>query len=302
MKLLFPFALVGIFISMFLSSCIEPKSDPQFDFEAQWIKDTTAIGVHLRTNNIDALVDASGVRFVIDSLAVGLAPRTNSTVSFKYTGRFLSGTVFDQGTVNNALVSSFIDGFKIALSLLPKGSKARFYIPSGYAYGSAGSSTGNIPANSNLIFEIELTNILVTEVMKQKLASDTVAIDQYLTQNSIDAIRDKSGLRYVITQLGTGDKPGLYSKVKINYSGKLLSSGAVFFDGKGEPSDVFDSRVINYFNAFQVALPLLPVGSKATLYIPSGLGFGDQALSGGGVSVPANSNLIYEVELVGIVN
>ncbi|MCU0369158.1 MAG: FKBP-type peptidyl-prolyl cis-trans isomerase [Cyclobacteriaceae bacterium] len=60
--------------------------------------------------------------------------------------------------------------------------------------------------------------------------------------------------------------------------------------------------MINYLYAFQVGLPKLPEGSKATLYIPSGLGFGTDALTSGGITVPANSNLIYEVELVKVFN
>ena len=297
MKIVFPFAILISCFSIFLSSCLDSNKDPVLSFEDQWKKDTTAIGVHLRSKNISALVDASGVRFVIDSLASGFPPKNNSTVSVTYTGRFLSGTVFDEGDITG-LVSSFIGGFQVGLSLLPEGTKARLYVPSGYAYGTTGST--GVPANAILMFEIHLTDVVTSETEKQRLAMDTVAIDNYLTNNSIDAVRDKTGLRYVITQLGTGLQPSLYSKVKINYTGKILSSGTTFFSGSSEPSDTFDSRVINYLYAFQVAFPKLPVGSKATLYIPSGLGFGTQQLTSGGVTVPANSNLIYDVELVDI--
>ena len=260
--------------------------------------DTTAIGSYLRSHNLSALTDVSGVRFIIDSLASGFPPKANSTVSFKYKGQLFSGTVFDQGSTNG-VVSSFIGGFQVGLSLLPKGSKGRLFIPSGYGYGPTGS--GSIPANANLIFEIELTDVVTTDAEKQQLVTDTVAIDNYLTTNSINAIKDKSGLRYVITQLGTGPQPDLYSKVKINYSGKVLSSGVIFYTGSNQPSETFDSRVINYLYAFQVALPKLPEGSKATLYIPSGLAFGTQTVSNGSITVAANSNLIYDIELVGIV-
>jgi FKBP-type peptidyl-prolyl cis-trans isomerase len=299
MKIVFPFAFLITSLSIFLSSCLDSNNEPVLTFDEQWKKDTTAIGVYLRSKNISALKDASGVRFVIDSLASGFPPKNNSTVSFTYTGRFLSGTVFDEGDISG-VVSSFIGGFQVGLSLLPEGTKARLYIPSGYAYGVEGSK--GIPANAILMFEIQLTDVVTSETEKQRLATDTVAIDNYLATNSINAVRDKSGLRYVITQLGTGSQPSLYSKVKINYTGKLLSSGTTFFSGTSEPSDSFDSRVINYLYAFQVGLPKLPVGSKATLYIPSGLGFGTQLITSDGVTVPANSNLVYDIELVGIVN
>jgi FKBP-type peptidyl-prolyl cis-trans isomerase FkpA len=138
---------------------------------------------------------------------------------------------------------------------------------------------------------------VISEFDKQQLASDTVEIDNYLSQNFIDAVKDKSGLRYVIIQLGAGPQPALYNKVKFNYTGKLLASGTIFFTGTSSPSATFDSRVINYIHGFQAAFTRLPIGTKATLYVPSVLGFGDQSLS----AVPANSNLIYEIELIELV-
>ena len=299
MKLIFPIALITVCFSMFISSCSDMNSDPGLSFEAQVAKDTTTIGSYLRAKNISALKDASGVRFVIDSLVAGFPPRGSNIVKFKYVGSFLSGTVFDKGEISGA-VNSFVSGFQIALSLLPEGSKGRFFIPSGFGYGEAG--TTGIPPNSILIFEITLLDVVTTETEKQRLATDTVAIDDYLNTNSINPIKDKTGIRYVITQLGTGLTPNLYSKVKMNYTSKLLSSGTVFFTGSSEPTATFDSRVINYIYAFQAVLPKLPAGSKATVYIPSGLGFGAQSFTSGSVSIAANSNLVYEIELVSFVN
>lgn len=297
MRIILPIVLFITALSLILSSCLD--ADETLSFEEQLKKDTTEIGTYLRSKNIDALIDVSGVRFVIDSLAPGFPPKNTSTVNFKYVGRFLSGEIFDQGSITG-VVDTYVLGFQVGLSLLTEGSKAKFYIPSGLAYGTRGSS--GIPPNANLIFEIELTDVVTTQAERQQLASDTVAIDNYLSTNSINAIHDKSGLRYVITQVGTGPKPTLYSKVKISYTGKLLSNGTIFFNGSNSPSSTFDSRVINYLYGFQAALPNMPVGSKATLYMPSGLGFGNESIISGTVTVPANSNLIYDIELVAIVD
>lgn len=299
MKVGYRFALIVVISSLVFSSCLKQDADPIFAFEEQWKKDTTAIGSFLRTNSIDSRIDASGVRFVIDSLAEGFPPRFTSTVKIKYVGRFIGGNIFDQGTISGQ-VSNFITGFQVGLLLMPERTKARIYIPSGLAYGASGS--GSIPPNANIMFELQILEVVKTATEIQRLASDTVSIDQYLASKSIDAIKDKSGLRYVITQLGTGAQPDIYSKVKIKYTGKLLSDGTEFFTGTYEPSVDFDSRVINFIFGLQVALPKLPVGSKATLYIPSGLGFGDQTINTGTATVPANSNIIYEIELVGIVD
>lgn len=297
----FKFVIVVVVgFSLIVSSCSDVGPDPSLSFEEQWKMDTTAIGSYLRANKINALTDASGVRFIIDSLGGGFPPRVKSNVLFKYKGQLLgNGVVFDQGTLNGS-VKDYIAGFQIGLTLMPEGSKARIYIPSGYAYGK--DATSKVPANSNLIFELQLLDVVQTDAEKQRLGADTIAIDNYLATNSINAIKHKSGLRYVITALGTGTKPTLYSRVKLTYKGKLLSDGTQFYSGSSEPNATFDSRVINYLNAFQVALPLLPEGSKATLFIPSGLGFGTDPITSASVTVPANSNLIYEVELVDVIN
>lgn len=47
------------------------------------------------------------------------------------------------------------------------------------------------------------------------------------------------------------------------------------------------------------ALQLMPVGSKWKLYIPSNLGYGDR---GAGGAIPGGATLIFEIELIEIVN
>jgi FKBP-type peptidyl-prolyl cis-trans isomerase len=295
---LFPGLLVVLFSAM-LTSCLNTDNQPEISLEEQWTMDTTAIGKYLRSKSITAMKDPSGVRFVIDSLGSGFPPKTASTVKFSYTGRLLSEVVFDQGTNTTLSMKDLVPGFQIGLSLMPAGSKARIYIPSGYGYGN--NSVKSIQANSNLIFEVQLTSVGISETEKQQLASDTVAIDNFLASNSINAIKDKSGLRYTVNKLGTGPIPNLYNKVRITYTGKMLSNGFTFFTGSSGPSSIFDSRVINYIYGFQVGLQKMPVGSKATFYVPSGLGFGNQLTQGTDINVPANSNLIFEIELTEIV-
>jgi FKBP-type peptidyl-prolyl cis-trans isomerase len=88
--------------------------------------------------------------------------------------------------------------------------------------------------------------------------------------------------------------------VSMSYSGKFLPSGDTFYNATVVPSAIFDSRVVNYIRAFQVGLQKMPVGTTATLYVPSGLAFGSNGSSDG--SVPGNSNLIYEITLSAITN
>ena len=70
-------------------------------------------------------------------------------------------------------------------------------------------------------------------------------------------------------------------------------------DGGGyEPFPSVYSNEARLISGFKEGLQQLKVGDKAILYIPSHLGYGAQAQ---GDVIPANSDLIFEIELVEIV-
>ncbi len=128
---------------------------------------------------------------------------------------------------------------------------------------------------------------------QEQLEADGVAIDGYLAANNISAQTDPSGLRYVITSLGTGAKPTLDKSIKVKYKGMLLSNGQIF--DQANSAVVF--KLNNLIQGWKIGFQLMPTGSKATLYIPSGLAYGAQATG----SIPPNSNLIFEVELFEVI-
>lgn len=142
--------------------------------------------------------------------------------------------------------------------------------------------------------QMELQQRQMAEARKaqdDQIAGDTVAIDAYLVAKSINAIKDKSGVRYVITKLGTGPKPVATSVVKFRYKGTFLEDGRTF-DESATPIEYPLSKLIQ---GWQIIFPLLPKGSKATLYVPSSLGYGP---SGFQPDIPPNANLVFDVELV----
>ncbi len=123
-----------------------------------------------------------------------------------------------------------------------------------------------------------------------QLIKDIQTIDDYLAAQKITAVKDPSGLRYVVTTQGTGAKPLSYENVNVNYVGKLLDNGQTF-DASTSPSTLQLTRVIS---GWQIGLPLVNKGSKVTLYIPSGLGYG--AVGKG--TIPSNANLSFDIELL----
>lgn len=128
-------------------------------------------------------------------------------------------------------------------------------------------------------------------VNQAKLTQDVAAIDVFLDDAGITAIEDPSGMRYVITLEGTGTKPCLESAITFKYKGMLMD-GTVF----DESTTGLTYPLKNLILGWQIVLPKLKAGTKATLYIPSGFGYGPAALPG----IPANSNLIFEIELLSV--
>ena len=103
----------------------------------------------------------SGLQYEVVIKGDGPMPDETSTVSVFYEGTLINGTVFDSSydtgdTVSFAL-NGVIPGWTEGLQLMPAGSTYKFYIPSNLAYGPRG--TGPIPANSALIFKIELHEV-----------------------------------------------------------------------------------------------------------------------------------------------
>ena len=150
----------------------------------------------------------------------------------------------------------------------------------------------------NIFFLFLLLSIAcapVRETPEQKqLKKDKATIDKFLKENHVEAQKDSSGLRYVISEMGTGVKPTLSSSVTVRYVGIFLGTSQIF-DKSEKPVTMPLDRVIN---GWRIGFPLLPVGSKATFYVPSGLAYGKRG-AGGGV-IPPDSNLVFSVELIDV--
>jgi FKBP-type peptidyl-prolyl cis-trans isomerase FkpA len=127
---------------------------------------------------------------------------------------------------------------------------------------------------------------------------DEETIKKYVADNKLNATRSQSGLYYAISSPGTGEKPKEGETVTVHYTGYLID-GKKFdssFD-RGQPAD-FPFQQGATVQGFYEGLSLLKKGGKATIIMPSHLGYG-----GGGqpqAGIAPFSILRFEVELVDI--
>ncbi len=131
-----------------------------FPQTAQWQVDDQFISAFITEKALTGFTKHPSRVYISTSvLGTGLAINRFSTITVKYQGRLLNGTVFDESTTVDLVrpLSDLIKGWGKALLGVTKGSKVRLLIPSDLGYGK--SATGSIPANSILDFDIEVVDV-----------------------------------------------------------------------------------------------------------------------------------------------
>lgn len=122
---------------------------------------------------------------------------------------------------------------------------------------------------------------------------DEQEILDYLSDNSLTAEKHPSGLYYIIDVEGYGSYPSIYASVKMHYKGKL-TNGTIFDETDQGSPRWLDLPGVIY--GWQIGVPLFRKGGSGMLLIPSALGYGSNAKG----DIPANSVLIFEIELLDI--
>jgi len=116
-------------------------------------------------------------------------------------------------------------------------------------------------------------------------------------EDSSKIITTPSGLKYYIVKEGTGNHPQPGQSVLVHYHGTLTNGNT--FDSSFERGTPFETVIGKgqVIQGWDEGIPKLKVGGQAILIIPPNIGYGDQAM---GEKIPANSTLIFYVELLGI--
>lgn len=96
----------------------------------------------------------------VSVVGTGAAITPLSTITVKYKGRLLNGTVFDESGATDLemALNGFIIGWRKVLVGVTKGTKLRIFVPSDLGYGI--TANGEIPGNSVLDFDIEIVDVV----------------------------------------------------------------------------------------------------------------------------------------------
>ena len=241
------------------------------------------------TSTIDTIATASGLKYIIWKKGDGEKAESGDKVSVHYAGRLLDGSSFDN-SYDRGQPFSFplgggrvIKGWDEGIAFLNVGDSATLIIPANLGYGSVERPT--IPANSTLIFDVQLMD--VKKVVKP---------EPFKTQG-LDTISTGTGLRYIRLNKTDGAPVTPGSTVAVHYTGYLYD-GTIFDSSvsRGEPIS-FPIGVNRVIKGWDEGIAYLKVGEKARLLIPYQLAYGDR---GAGQMIPPRTDLIFDVELISV--
>jgi len=147
------------------------------------------------------------------------------------------------------------------------------------------------PANSDR--NKKLIAIIVTAAVAAFVAVYTISTLR--SSKAAPEITTASGLKYQDLKVGDGASPKPNQTVSVNYIGRL-ENGTEFNNSykMGKPIEFNLGQVIP---GWQEGLATMKVGGKRRLWIPSKLAYGPM---GRPPSIPPNSNLDFDIELLGI--
>jgi len=137
-------------IAILFSAC---KKDDDINYD---VIDEQLITEYLKDNNLEAQKHKSGLYYHIIDEGTGDKVYPFAFVDITYTGKLLDGTIFESNKLTETPLHHLIKAWQIGIPMLRKGGKAILYCPSTLGYG--GQASDKIPANSVLLFQVEVND------------------------------------------------------------------------------------------------------------------------------------------------
>lgn len=134
------------------------------------------------------------------------------------------------------------------------------------------------------------------EANKMYVKRENDEIDQYVAHRGWKMATTGTGLRYMITQKGTGELAVIEKQAKVNYKISLLD-GTVCYSSDSTGAKIFMIGKDNVESGLHEGIQLLHVGDKAIFILPSHLAHG---LIGDEKKIPPRATVIYDIQLLAI--
>ncbi|MET0464529.1 MAG: FKBP-type peptidyl-prolyl cis-trans isomerase [Chitinophagaceae bacterium] len=151
---------LALLVSVLFAGCSKDDNECKYDVCGTVAPEIeiAAVQNHITSKGIIAERHCSGVYYTVENPGTGKNPTPCSNVLVKYKGYLTNDAVFDQAVNPVAFnLGGLINGWRSVLPSLKAGGRIVLYIPPSLGYGNRAS--GSIPANSIIIFEIDLLDV-----------------------------------------------------------------------------------------------------------------------------------------------
>ena len=294
---------------------LEVKSEEDFMADIEKMKTTMmeesrkALADYVTANGITVTPEASGVYIIPLEKGKGQRPQKGDKVEVDFAATLLNGqsvgSTFDSSDKLSFVLGEgyTIQGWEEIVPKMQLGERVKAIIPFDMAYGE--HSVGSIPAYSNLVYDIKLLKITTAAELKAEnekamlalKAQNETAFLEYLKDNNITD-HTASGLFYSKLVATDGVQPQQGQKVRIKFVASYLD-GTPLGDsdqlGDAYEMVVGEGRVLK---GLEEGVGMMRVGEKTRFILPYTLAYGDQAYR----NIPAYSNLIFDVELLEVLD
>lgn len=286
MKKLF---LLTLILGVFFTSCQNKKNNPYAGFEK------TKSGLYYKFYN----QNVGDTPQMMELLDLQLACYINDT----------SVIIPNNRMIMQMIEPLFAGDIYDAIKMMTIGDSASFIVRTDSTFMTLfqlPALPAEFTANDIMRFDIKLNDFYPEsefaakqiEFMKKTYKDETetaeAELNNYLNENNYSPIQTNSGLYYLKTKAGNGEKPQVGTMVKVHYTGKLLD-GTVFDSSvsRNEPLQ-FVLGVGQVIPGWDEGIQLMSKGEKGILFIPYYLAYGDR----GAGTIPPFATLEFEVELV----
>ena len=222
------------------------------------------------------------------------AAKTEGSEEAPETEETSSSVVFE----NKLAKDSYVIGTSIGQNFAQTGIDVDLdMVLQGMADGIAGKLALNEEEIKQVMTELQEDMMKKQQEKQAKQGNENKGIgDQFLADNKgkEGVVTLPSGLQYKIITAGSGEKPKATDKVKVHYRGTLINGNE--FDSSYKRNKPAEFPLNGVIRGWTEGLQLMKPGGKWMFYIPPELGYGPRAQR----NIPANSLLIFEVELLEI--
>ena len=235
----------------------------------------------------------------------------NSTVTVDYSAVNASdGDTFSsswdadgKATPSTFEVSQVFPGFFTALEGAQAGDRVLMTVSSHDAFDPTGNAEQTVRAGDSVIMVVDLKKVDNPHIVPpEQLPS--LKLDKDGNPSAFVAKADTPDSVGLLSQetlkTGTGPAVKVSDTLKVRYLGQIWPDGATF-DTTYADKKPAQISLSNTIQGWQQALVGKTVGSRVVLAIPSDLAYGESGSTQGAVAIPPNSDLIFVIDIVGVV-